>query len=364
MADHNSINEQKRLEALYSYDVLDTDTEKDFDDLTALAAIICDTPISLISFVDKDRQWFKSHHGLDARQTDRCHSFCSHAIQNPEQLMQIEDAQNDIRFQDNPLVTGNPDIRFYAGMPLLDKDGYALGSLCVIDQKPKLLSEAQQKALQIVANQVIDKLLLRKNNKNLILANKNLVESNKKLETAEESLKKAIADLKESKDKIQNILDIVGEGIGITDSAGHIVYTNRRNQEIFQLDEKSMLSLSNISPEWNNRRPNGESLPPEEHPVTVALVTGIPVLDYIFLISDQQGNSKYLRMNAMPIKDTNGNVNGAIGSFADITESYLLQQRLKESENSLKSAISSANLGTWQMNLQTNELAASNRLLS
>jgi len=136
MDDYNSINEQKRLEALYSYDILDTDTEKDFDDLTALAAAICDTPISLISFVDRDRQWFKSHHGLDARQTDRCHSFCSHAIQDPEHLMQVEDAQKDVRFQNNPLVTGSPDIRFYAGMPLLDRDGYALGSLCVIDQRP------------------------------------------------------------------------------------------------------------------------------------------------------------------------------------------------------------------------------------
>ena len=362
MADNHSINELKRLEALYSYDILDTDTEKDFDDLTALAAAICDTPISLISFVDRDRQWFKSHHGLDARQTDRCHSFCSHAIQDPEQLMQIEDARQDTRFQDNPLVTGSPDIRFYAGMPLLDKDGYALGSLCVIDQKPKLLSEGQQKALQTVANQVIDKLLLRKNNRNLILANKNLLESNNKLKAAEESLKKAIKDLTESKDKIQNILDIVGEGIGITDSSGNIVYTNKHNQEIFKLDENSMLTLSNVSPEWNNRRTDGSSLPPEEHPISVAITTGDPVFDHILLISDQQGNSKYLRMNAMPIKDIDGNVNGAIGSFADITESYLLQQRLKESENSLKAAISSANLGTWNMSVHSKELQPSNRM--
>lgn len=362
MADYNSMNEKKRLEALYSYDILDTETETDFDDLTALAAAICDTPISLISFVDKDRQWFKSHHGLDSRQTERCHSFCSHAIQDPEQLMQVEDAQNDIRFQDNPLVTGSPDIRFYAGIPLLDRDGYALGSLCVIDQKPKLLSEAQQNALQTIADQVIDKLLLRKNNRDLILANTDLVESNKKLKTTEENLKKAITNLTESKDKIQNILDIVGEGIGITDAAGNIVYTNKHNQEIFKLDENSMLTLSNVSPEWNNRRADGSSLPPDEHPISVAITTGSPVFDHILLISDQQGNSKYLRMNAMPIKDIDGNVNGAIGSFADITESYLLQQRLKESENSLKAAISSANLGTWHMSVQTRKLVASTRM--
>ena len=362
MVDPTSVNEQKRLEALYSYDILDTETEKDFDDLTALAAAICDTPISLISFVDTDRQWFKSHHGLDARQTDRCHSFCSHAIQDPEQLMQVEDAQNDIRFQHNPLVTGSPDIRFYAGMPLLDRDGYALGSLCVIDQKPKLLNEAQQKALQTVANQVIDKLLLRKNNRDLILMNKDLLESNDRLKAAEDSLKKAVTDLTENKDKIQNILDIVGEGIGITDAAGNIVYTNRRNQEIFQLDGESMLVLSNISPEWNNRKIDGSSLPPDEHPISIALTTGNPVLDQVFIISDQQGNSKHLRMNAMPIKDVSGKVSGAIGSFADITESYLLQQRLKESETSLKAAISSANLGTWQMCVQNKGFVTSPRM--
>jgi len=224
------------------------------------------------------------------------------------------------------------------------------------------LTEAQREALQTVADQVIDKLLLRKNNRDLILANKNLSESNRKLKAAEEKLKEAIADLKESKDKIQNILDIVGEGIGITDSEGNIVYTNRRNQEIFQLDEKSMLGLSNVSSEWNNRRSDGSSLPHDEHPITVALATGNPVVDYILLVTDQNGNSKYLRMNAMPIKDADGTVNGAIGSFADITENYLWQQKLKESENSLQAAISSANLGTWQMNVQTKELTASTRM--
>ncbi|KQT18476.1 hypothetical protein ASG31_07080 [Chryseobacterium sp. Leaf404] len=361
MADYNSSDELKRLEALYSYHILDTDTEKDFDELTALAAAICDTPISLISFVDRDRQWFKSHYGLDARQTDRCHSFCSHAIQDPGQLMQIEDARNDFRFQDNPLVTGNPDIRFYAGIPLMDKEGFALGSLCVIDQKPKLLTEVQKKALHTIASQVIDKLLLRRNNRSLFLANKNLTETNEKLRIAEESLKKAVSDLTDSKEKIQNILDIVGEGIGLTDHQGNIVYTNKRNQEIFQMDEKSMLALSNISPEWNNRRSDGSSLPTEEHPITIALNTGNPVLDHILMITDQRGDSKYLRMNAMPVKDADGNVTGAIGSFADITESYLLQQKLKESEESLKSAISSANLGTWQMSVQTKELLSSSR---
>lgn len=358
----NFLNEQKRLEALRSYSILDTDEEADYDDLTEIAAAICDTPIALISFVDKDRQWFKSHYGLDVHQTERCHSFCSHAIQNPEKLMQVEDAQLDKRFHDNPLVTGSPDIRFYAGMPLLDKDGFALGSLCVIDQKPKLLTQIQQKALRTLAQQVIDKLSLRRNNKELLKINQQLTETNGKLRETEERLKEANTELTESKERLQTILDLVVEGIVITDGEGKITYTNRRNREIFKMDEKRMLTLTNVSPEFNNRTLDGSPLPPEEHPVTIALQRGTTTINREFLVSDQHSNSVYLRMNAVPIKDHNEKITGAIASFADITDSYFLQQKLKEREVSLRAAISSANLGTWHMDLQTKELFVSARM--
>ena len=358
----NFLNEQKRLEALRSYSILDTDEEADYDDLTEIAAAICDAPIALISFVDKDRQWFKSHYGLDVHQTDRCHSFCSHAIQDPEKLMQVEDAQFDQRFQDNPLVTGSPDIRFYAGMPLLDKDGYALGSLCVIDQKPRVLTQIQQKALRTLAHQVIDKLSLRRNNKELYTINQQLTETNSKLREAEESLKKVNTALTESKERLQTILDLVVEGIVITDGEGNITFTNRRNREIFKIDEKKMLTLTNVSPEFNNRRLDGSPLPPEEHPVTMALNKGATTINNELLVSDQYLNSIYLRMNAVPIKDSQENITGAIGSFADITESYFLQEKLKEREMSLRAAISSADLGTWRMDLQTKEFFASARM--
>ncbi|RZJ34374.1 MAG: GAF domain-containing protein, partial [Chryseobacterium sp.] len=341
MAEMNFLNEQKRLEALISYRILDTDEEADYDDLTEIAAAICDVPIALISFVDKDRQWFKSHYGLNVDQTDRCHSFCSHAIENPEQLMQVEDAQLDQRFHENPLVTGSPDIRFYAGMPLLDKDGFALGSLCVIDQIPRLLTQIQQKALRTLAQQVIDKLSLRRNNRELQIINQQLTEINGKLRQTEERLNKANTELTESKERLETILDLVVEGIVITDGNGRITYTNRRNREIFKMDEKRMLTLTNVSPEFNNRRLDGFPLPPTEHPVTIALEKGITTINNEFLVSDQQSNSVYLRMNAVPIRDHNEKITGAIGSFADITDSYFLQQKLKEREVSLRAAISS-----------------------
>jgi two-component system sensor histidine kinase VicK len=161
MPEHKS-NEQLRLAALQAYQILDTATAQDYDELTELAAAICGTPIALISLVDEKRQWFKSHRGIDVTETDRSHSFCAHAILKPMELMQIENANLDERFKDNPLVTGDPNIVFYAGMPLVDDEGFALGSLCVIDSQPRSLNESQQQALKTLSRQVVNKLTLRK----------------------------------------------------------------------------------------------------------------------------------------------------------------------------------------------------------
>lgn len=161
MPDQQS-NEQLRLAALQAYQILETAPEQDYDELTDLAAAICETPIALISLVDENRQWFKSHKGLDVRETARSHSFCAHAILHPNELMQVEDAHLDERFKHNPLVTGKPNIVFYAGMPLVDPEGYALGSLCVIDNQARRLTALQQQALKTLSKQVVDKLTLRK----------------------------------------------------------------------------------------------------------------------------------------------------------------------------------------------------------
>jgi len=165
-------SEQQRLAALHSYQILDTDIEQDYDELTALAAAICGAPIALISLVDSKRQWFKSHKGLDVNETERSMSFCAHAIRNPDELMQVENAQMDERFKDNPLVTGDPRIAFYAGMPLIDDAGHALGTLCVIDNQPRQLNETQQQALTTLSKQVVNKLTLRKKLIDLEAANR------------------------------------------------------------------------------------------------------------------------------------------------------------------------------------------------
>ena len=153
-------NEAERLAALYRYRILDTADEEEFDDFTELAAHICGVPIALISLVDSDRQWFKSRVGLDVEQTPREIAFCSHAILD-KGLFEVGDTREDERFRDNPLVTGAPRIRFYAGTPLLTDNGQAIGTLCVIDTVPRELSPAQKKALAALGRQVVRQLDLR-----------------------------------------------------------------------------------------------------------------------------------------------------------------------------------------------------------
>ena len=172
------VNEADRLAALHSYNILDTAEEQDFDQLTALASAICQTPIALISLVDAERQWFKSHKGLDARETPIEQSFCAHAIVSYDDILIVDDAREDERFADNPLVTGGPKIVFYAGVPLVNEDGYALGSLCVIDDDRKHLTDVQVNALKILAKQVVDKLELRRKMSALEKANQDLLDAN------------------------------------------------------------------------------------------------------------------------------------------------------------------------------------------
>ena len=159
-------NEAERLQELYKYELLDTVYESEFDAIVQLASKICRAPISVISLIDNDRQWFKARKGLGVPQTDRSISFCSHTILG-DGLMEVKDASHDKRFFDNPLVTGDPNIRYYAGMPLVTSLGYNLGSLCVIDSKPRELDEEQVFAMKVLSAQVMKLFELRIKNKEL-----------------------------------------------------------------------------------------------------------------------------------------------------------------------------------------------------
>jgi len=160
--------EAERLAALVNYGVLDTEAEESFDRLTRMAATIFDTPIALVSLIDSKRQWFKSALGLDARETPREIAFCTHAILKDE-VMVVPNASEDPRFASNPLVTGNPNIKFYAGAPLRTEQGLPLGTMCVIDRRPREMTARERQMLDDFAGLVMDALELRRLRRRLTL---------------------------------------------------------------------------------------------------------------------------------------------------------------------------------------------------
>ncbi len=161
------LNESERLKALSEYRILGTKPEESFDDITKIASLTCETPIALLSLVDSNRQWFKAKVGIEAKETVRDWSFCAHAIHSSEPLI-VEDALNDDRFFDNPLVKGEPKIRLYAGFPLQNDSNHRIGTLCVIDREPHGLTDKQFSIMQALSRQVVAFLELRKRSINLI----------------------------------------------------------------------------------------------------------------------------------------------------------------------------------------------------
>jgi GAF domain-containing protein len=154
--------EAARIAALNRYAILDTEPEQSFDDLVTLAAHICKTPMAMLSLVDEHRQWFKSKVGVQVSETPRDVSICTHAIQQDD-LFIVPDARQDPRFRDNPLVVGEPRVRFYAGAPLINEDGFALGTLCVVDREPRELDEDQKNALLSLRRLALAQMELRQN---------------------------------------------------------------------------------------------------------------------------------------------------------------------------------------------------------
>ena len=193
------LKEEERLNLLESYAILDTLPEQEYDNLTMIASQICNTPIAFISFIDNERQWFKSLRGLNMNELERDLSICGHAINDPSNVMVIPDTRNDVRFFDNPAVTGEANVVFYAGVPLVNDKGIPLGTLCVIDNKPKTLTDVQIASLKALSQQTMKLLELRINKLQLEKTLVTLKKTNTELErfayTAAHDLKSPLANI-------------------------------------------------------------------------------------------------------------------------------------------------------------------------
>ncbi len=315
------MDESERLQALQALDVLDSAPEREFDALVAAAALVCNVPISLVSLIDIDRQWFKANLGLSGvTETPRDLAFCAHAISD-DGILEIPDARLDIRFAGNPLVTGAPDIRFYAGAPLRLGNGASVGTLCVIDREPRTLTETQRAVLVHLAAAAVQAL---------------------------ETRHKARAFLA-SEARFRTLSEASPLGVFATDADGACTYTNARWRAMYGLTAEEAAGDG-----WSRT-----IHPDDRHGVfTEWQRTAEARLDFDmeFRLRRDDGTIRHVRSMSRPVIDDDGVVTSYVGSVKDITERKEQETQLRRSEQLLNRTGALAKIGGWELDLHTGEL--------
>ncbi len=309
--------EEERIKKLQSYKILDTDSELQFDDLTQLAAQICQVPISLISLVDENRQWFKSKVGLDVSETSREISFCQYAILD-NQIFEVQDAQNDERFKKNPLVTGNPNIRFYAGTPLIDNEGFAIGTLCVIDQQPKKLTKQQEEALTRIGRVAMRLIELRKND----------IEQ-----------QKTQTEMENKTELLSTVLEQSPLGIVAANSSGKLILCNESGRKIMA-DNLVGMKKEDWATQFGLFHMDTVTLMKEkEVPLVRALMGQKNVRQRLFLRKSNLPKGIYLDVRSSPLYNSKKKITGALATFDDITNQVNSEHEVKMVTEERKKAL-------------------------
>jgi two-component system cell cycle sensor histidine kinase/response regulator CckA len=322
-------NEAERLAALRHYEVLDTAPEEAFDDLTLLAAHICQVPMAMVSLIDENRQWFKSKIGTQATETPRDLAFCSHTILHADEVLEVSDATADPRFSGHPLVTGDPHIRFYAGAPLVTSEGYALGSLCVIDRVPRTLTTEQLAALRALSRRVVDQLELRQHARQLASgveeARKNLAvaeDSRRVLLSLLEDQKLTETTLRESEELFRQITETIQEVFWMTDAEkDQTIYVSPSYEKIWG---RTCASLCAKPREWI------QSIYPEDRDRVAAAAAAkqrVGGYDETYRIVRPDGTVRWIRNQAFPVKPVSGPVRRIVGVAEDVTEQKNLHEQ-------------------------------------
>ncbi len=320
-------NEKERLGELLNYPILLEMDKADYDCLTDLAAKICRTEISLISLITEDKQWVISSEGIELHEIPREFSFCAHAINRPGKPLIIENALDDDRFADNPYVINTPDVRFYAGIPLVNENGYALGALCVIDKEPKKLTDQEINSLQMIAKQVIQLLEVKRKSRLLV----------------------------EQNHKFSVMLDLFNESQRMSKLGSWEL--NVESGETYWSDE--VYTIHEVEKTFDHNKENGiEFYHNDDRPVLIEALNKCIYMLEPFSVTCRfitaRGNLKWVRATGRA-KESNGKASIILGTFQDVTEEMDREERLKVERLRALSVISGTRAGTWEWNIQTGE---------
>lgn len=325
--------ENCRITRLREFGILDTKPEPEFDQLTQFARELCQTPIALISLIDTNRQWFKSTVGLDVRETARDISFCDHAI-HCNDLFIVENALEDDRFKDNPLVINQPHIVFYAGSPLITDDGFHLGTICVIDHKPKNLSQLQKNGLRLIANSAMKLFQLRK-------------------------LKYQLAETEKSFTAIQ---ELANAGVWELDIESGNTTWSKKVYDIYKIPYET---ATNVVDGLSYYSPESQKI--LQDLISNCIKMGTP-FDQTFEFKDAANNAKWVRSIGHQSQSNNSKNNKIQGIFQDITSLKNQETKILESKKELELAhqfldlaLEGASLGIWDWDLVTNNVTFDQR---